>query len=179
MTIPTDEEIGVASKGIDDDGPHGRRDERAHDAGAEAHALRQDHRPDVVDGGARCRDQLADEQSVEALRPLLMAAMVSGLNYGLRIGEARTAKEPGPQPAALEEMSFVGRGWARDEHGSGVVGIKQAQSAAGLIPIVATRRAKVEKFQLQFEAQAKRYGKRIRFCRFAYAETLRETENGT
>jgi hypothetical protein len=177
MTIPTDEEIGVAWKGIDDDGP--MADETT---ALTMLVLKHPHFHRIIDrmlsmavpaAGIR----LADGQPVEALRPLLMGAMVSGLNHGLRVGEARAAKEPGPQPAALAEMSL----WAwlgEDEHGSGVIGLKQAQSPAGLIPIVATRRAKVERFHPQFEAQAKRYGKRIRFCRFAYAETLRETENG-
>jgi hypothetical protein len=177
MTIPTDEEIGVAWKGIDDDGPIA--DETA---ALTMLVLKHPRFRQIIDrmlsmAVPAAGIKLADGQSAEALRPLLMGAMVSGLNYGLRIGEARAVTEPGPQPATLAEMSL----WAwlgEDEHGSGVIGLKQAQCAAGLIPMVATRRAKVEKFQPQFEAQAKRYGKRIRFCRFAYAETLRETENG-
>jgi hypothetical protein len=177
MTIPTDEEIAVAWKGIDDDGP--MADETT---ALTMLVLKHPHFRRITDrmlsmAVPAAGIKLADGQSVEALRPLLIGAVVSGLNYGLRIGEARAAREPGLQPAILTEMSL----WAwlgEDEHGSGVIVLKQAQSASGLIPIVATRRAKAEKFQPQFEAQAKRYGKRNRFCRFAYAETVRETESG-
>lgn len=63
-----------------------------------------------------------------------------------------------------------------DEFGSGVIGIKQAVAPAGIIPMVATSRQKVEQFWDQYEFQARRYGKRIRLCRYVFAEIVRETE---
>jgi hypothetical protein len=53
----------------------------------------------------------------------------------------------------LELFAWVGE----DELGSGEIGLKQAHAPAGLIPMVAIRRDKVEKFYPQFEAQARRY----------------------
>lgn len=74
----------------------------------------------------------------------------------------------------LELYAWVGR----DEHGSGEIGIKQGNAPAGLIPMVAIRRDKVEKFYPQFEAMAKRYGNKISLVRFKAVEIVRQTENG-
>jgi hypothetical protein len=45
--------------------------------------------------------------------------------------------------------------------------------------MVAVRREKMEKYWNQAEIQAARYGKRIRLCRFVFAEVIRETEEGS
>jgi len=73
-----------------------------------------------------------------------------------------------------ELFAWVGR----DELGSGQIGLKQANAPAGLIPMVAVRREKVEKFYPQFEAQAIRYGQKIYFVRCEIVEVVRETEHG-
>jgi len=65
-----------------------------------------------------------------------------------------------------------------DEFGSGEIGLKQAHVPAGLIPLVAVRQDKVEKLWPQLEAQARRYGKRIRLVRFRFDAVIRETEAG-
>ena len=71
--------------------------------------------------------------------------------------------------------------WAwlgEDEFGTGEIGIKQAQVPAGIVPMVAVRRDRMEKYFHHAEAQAKRYGKKIRLCRFKFVEVVRETECG-
>jgi hypothetical protein len=65
-----------------------------------------------------------------------------------------------------------------DEFGSGEIGLKQALAPAGVVAMVATRRDKVEQFWAQYEAQARRFGKRISLVRFVGIEILRVTENG-
>lgn len=68
-----------------------------------------------------------------------------------------------------------------DELGSGEIGLKQAQVPAGMIPLVAVKRHKVESTQLTeaMEMQAEVCGKKIRLCRFTLAEVIRETRCGT
>jgi hypothetical protein len=78
------------------------------------------------------------------------------------------------RPNAVELFAWVGE----DELGSGELGLKQAHTPVGLIPLVAIRRDKVEKFYPQLEAQAKRFGKRIYLVKFQAVEIVRETENG-
>jgi hypothetical protein len=65
---------------------------------------------------------------------------------------------------AVELYAWLGE----DEHGSGAIGLKQALTPAGLIPLVATERGKVAGVNLarQLQAQADRYGKTIVLCRF-------------
>jgi hypothetical protein len=65
-----------------------------------------------------------------------------------------------------------------DELGSGDVGLKQGIVPAGCIPLVAVKRSKMEPLLPQSEAQARKYGKRIRLCRFTFAEVVAETESG-
>ncbi len=61
-----------------------------------------------------------------------------------------------------------------DEFGSGEVGIKQARVPAGMIPIVATRRGKVDRADVirQLQAQADRFGKTIRLIECEEVATL-------
>lgn len=65
-----------------------------------------------------------------------------------------------------------------DEFGSGQIGLKQGVVPAGIIPIVSTKREKVEKYWDQAEKQAREHGKRIYLCCFKLVEVLRETEAG-
>lgn len=67
-----------------------------------------------------------------------------------------------------------------DENGNGRVGIKQGRVPAGLIPLVAMDYDlhKLANLQSQMEAQAARYGKKIRLCKFEMVETASETKAG-
>lgn len=65
-----------------------------------------------------------------------------------------------------------------DEFGVGGIGLKQAYAQAGVIPMVAVERGKVEQFWEQYETQAAKYGKRIHLVRFSFAEVLRSTKAG-
>jgi len=66
-----------------------------------------------------------------------------------------------------------------DEAGSGEVGLKIGFVPAGMIPMVAIDRAKLDKFWIQAELQSAQYGKKIRLCRFKLVEVCKETEKGT
>jgi hypothetical protein len=79
-----------------------------------------------------------------------------------------------PQLPKTQLFAWLGE----DEFGSGEIGLKQAQVPAGLIPIVAIHREKLEKYWAQAEAQAATYGKRIYLCRFELVEVLLETQHG-
>jgi hypothetical protein len=61
-----------------------------------------------------------------------------------------------------------------DELGSGVVGIKQGLTPAGLIPLVSVDRAKLEQKYIkdQLTEQAKKYGKPITLGKFELTEEL-------
>lgn len=61
-----------------------------------------------------------------------------------------------------------------DELGSGEIGLKQALTQAGCIPLVATKKAKMYTNQLpqQLAAQSAACGKTIRLVRFTYAEVV-------
>jgi hypothetical protein len=74
----------------------------------------------------------------------------------------------------IELFAWLGE----DELGSGVVGLKQGVVPTGIIPMVAVRLDKMEKYWEQAEAQAATYGKRIFLCRFEFAEVVRKTEHG-
>jgi hypothetical protein len=74
----------------------------------------------------------------------------------------------------VELFAMIGE----DEFGNGDVGLKQAVAPAGIIPMVAIRRDKVEQFWNQYEAQAQAFGKRVYLVRFEAVEVLRETEGG-
>lgn len=77
----------------------------------------------------------------------------------------------------LELFAWVGENEL--DPGDKKLGLKQAVVPAGTVPMVAVDRAKMEKYWPQAEAQAARYGKRIRLVRFVFAEVLRETEKGS
>lgn len=74
----------------------------------------------------------------------------------------------------IELFAWLGE----DEFGSAEIGIKQELVPAGYIPMVSIHRGKMEKYWHRAEAQAKKYGKRIKLCRFTFAEVLRETKEG-
>ena len=64
--------------------------------------------------------------------------------------------------------------WAwigEDEFGSGVVGLKQARTAAGYVALVATERDKIDRpiIRAQLQHQARTFGKTIRLARFELA----------
>ncbi len=67
-----------------------------------------------------------------------------------------------------------------DEFGSGKVGLKQGFTQAGLIPLVAMSfdRAKMERLLPQMNAQAEKYGKKIRLCRFVFQGVALATIEG-
>jgi hypothetical protein len=56
------------------------------------------------------------------------------------------------------------------------IGLKQARCPAGLIPMVAVRRDKMQQDYIvkQMHAQAVTYGKTIRLCRFVFSEIVQE-----
>ncbi len=61
-----------------------------------------------------------------------------------------------------------------DEMGSGEVGIKQALCSAGYIPLVAKDEHKLNdpRFIAQLQAQANKFGKTIRLCRYRFVEEI-------
>lgn len=67
-----------------------------------------------------------------------------------------------------------------DEFGSGRVGIKQGITAAGCIPLAAMDYDlhKLTRMVPLMEEQAKRYGKKIRLCKFEMIEVAAETKAG-
>jgi hypothetical protein len=75
----------------------------------------------------------------------------------------------------IELFAWLGE----DELGSGETGIKRGVVPAGIIPLVAIQREKIEKVLPQLELQAATYGKKIRLCRFQFVEVVRETEAGS
>jgi hypothetical protein len=83
-----------------------------------------------------------------------------------------------PKPLAeIELFAWLGE----DELsplGLGEIGLKQGLVPAGIIPLVAIDRALIERVWPQLERQAVDNGKRIRLCRFRFAEVIRETKAG-
>lgn len=71
-------------------------------------------------------------------------------------------------------FAYVGE----DEWGSGVVGLKQATTAAGHIPLVAIEshrdRLESNNVRIQLEGQARRFGKTIRLVRYVPTEVVLE-----
>lgn len=67
-----------------------------------------------------------------------------------------------------------------DEFGSGEVGLKQALVPAGCVPMVAVKEHKVDDphriVRDQLQAQANKYGKTIRLCKFVFAEEISAIE---
>lgn len=68
-----------------------------------------------------------------------------------------------------------------DEHGSGEIGIKQGLVPAGMIPLVSINASKVNRDLLvqSLNEQARKYGKKIRLCRFKFDGVVKETEHGS
>lgn len=71
-------------------------------------------------------------------------------------------------------FAYVGE----DEMGSGEVGLKAGVVPAGVIPLVATRRGKIDRADIraQLQAQVDEYGKPIRLVRYAPVEELFEIQ---
>lgn len=70
-----------------------------------------------------------------------------------------------------------------DEHGSGIIGLKQAQVPAGYIPLVtiARDRHKIARDTVrnQMEMQASVFGKKIRLVRFQAVAIEEATKDGS
>jgi hypothetical protein len=62
-----------------------------------------------------------------------------------------------------------------DEHGSGLIGLKQALVPAGMIPIVATELAKADQTNIQeaLNLQARTYGKPISLVEFRVERVIK------
>jgi hypothetical protein len=121
--------------------------------------------------------KIYEERELEAF---YSAGVLGGLNFALRIAQARAdAKESSERAAPSDLEALQLHAWVgEDEYGSGEIGIKQGVVPAGTIPLVAIRRDKIEKVYPQMEAQAKVYRKKIRLCLFRFVKVLRETEHG-
>lgn len=74
------------------------------------------------------------------------------------------------EPKHIELFGWIGE----DEKGSGEIGLKQALTPAGMIPLCATTQAKMDQGYIvdALKAQASTYGKTIRLVRFVYAEEI-------
>jgi hypothetical protein len=70
------------------------------------------------------------------------------------------------------EPPFIYAWVGEDEHGSGEVGLKQAMTPAGMIPLAAVNLEKMDQDYLQqaLQQQATTYGKTIRLVRFRFEE---------
>jgi hypothetical protein len=182
MELPTREEIEQAWREINAAGP------MAHDTLVlSALGIRNSRLSDAV---RRMTEVLAKTLDINPslagiLQALVMGCVVTGLNYGLRIGDARVAaatKAPTETPkelAATELWAWLGQDDQEDAaKRTGEIGLKQCLTPAGMIPMVGVVRQKMEKWAHQFEAQAMRSGLRIRLCRFTFGEVVRETEHG-
>lgn len=87
--------------------------------------------------------------------------------------------QPGPNHPIRDIELFAWLG--ADELGSGEIELKQAELPIGRIPLVAVKRYKMERAAVvdAMRMQAEAYGKKIRLCRFVFAELLFETPAGT
>jgi hypothetical protein len=67
-----------------------------------------------------------------------------------------------------------------DELGSGKTGIKAGIVPAGVVPLAYMDFdiRKALELRPQMEDQARRYGKKIRLCKFTFAEIVAQTEGG-
>lgn len=179
MTIPTAEEIKAARDAIRADGPMADATIALGLLVAADPILRgycetlAANAPAAIQMMIRTKQPQAPDSAM--LVAFIRGAFVGGLYYGLRISDARVPLSPAPtELAALNLHAWVGE----DELGSGQIGLKQGLVPAGYIPLVATRREKIEGLLPQMEAQAARYGKKIRLCMFRFVEVLRETASG-
>lgn len=81
---------------------------------------------------------------------------------------------PDERLKSIELFAWLGE----DELGSGEIGIKRGLVPAGMIPLVAVSLEKMKKLDGAMELQARKYGKKIRLCRFVFAEVMAETGAG-
>ena len=90
--------------------------------------------------------------------------------------EGRLQPRPDHPIRDVELFAWLGA----DELGSGEIGLKQALMTAGRVPLVAVKRYKMESAAIvdAMQMQAEVYGKKIRLCRFVFAEVLVETPAG-
>jgi hypothetical protein len=75
----------------------------------------------------------------------------------------------------IKEMALYA--WVgEDELGSGEVGIKQALTPAGRIPLVACKEGKMDQQYIENQLQdlGRQYGKKIRLVKFVYSEVVKE-----
>lgn len=80
-------------------------------------------------------------------------------------------------PDSFTEMyAWIGE----DEFGSGIVGLKQGLTPAGMIPLAAMAHHlnRLTKLKPIMEVQASQYGKKIYLCRFSMIEIVTTTEAG-
>ena len=79
-----------------------------------------------------------------------------------------------PQVEEIVLYAWVGE----DELGSGEIGLKQAMTPAGMIPLVAVHEHKMDQDYLvkAMHNQAKQYGKTIRLCRFKFDGEVKKLE---
>lgn len=176
MTIPTREEVHKAWEGITKDGPSA--------PGTLALAMLAIDNPILRAVLANMRNSFVAQINEETrlfADAMLTGALIYGLNLGLRIGEARAQKPNGnaepaepPKPISNELEAIELFAWLGvDELGSGKIGIKQGRVPAGMIPLVAIDREKIERVWPQIHQQAQAYGKVISLCRFKFMEVVR------
>lgn len=82
-------------------------------------------------------------------------------------------------PLALHEIELYAYLGLDERGGPPVYGLKQGITHLGLIPLVSTRQHRIEDEFDQMEAQASKWGQRIRLCRYIFAGVLRTTKAGT
>lgn len=112
------------------------------------------------------RDALAQ------IAPGESAALADHLCAVYRLLHGLTEEDKSP----LAIYAWVGQ----DEMGSGVVGLKQARTPAGMIPLAAMAHHldRLAKLLPAMEEQAKKYGRKIRLCRFEMVAVAAETQSG-
>lgn len=89
----------------------------------------------------------------------------------VRKEDARAFSTAPPQPLAnIELFAWLGE----DEYGSGEIGLKQGLVPAGMVPLVAIDRQKVDRDGMRegLARQARAFGKTVYLCRFVFAEAL-------
>jgi len=92
---------------------------------------------------------------------------------GNEFDECTCGRKKGETPENVKEICLYA--WlGEDEHGSGVVGIKQALVPAGFIPLVAKDDFKIDREYIQqaLQRQADTFGKTIRLCKFVFVEEI-------
>lgn len=101
--------------------------------------------------------------ALDAIRPLINE---------LTLLEAVLRPNPQPDPEKFVAYAWIGE----DELGSGVVGLKQGFTAAGLIPLVSIDFDKIDRldFHEQLQAQANAYGKTIRLVELGFVRDMTE-----